>query len=59
MDPVLLQKQVRDHTEEVGKFISDLNNWQKEMKRKEKEMYGSKDEEVSFLHSQFIEANYL
>ncbi|KAF4528192.1 hypothetical protein B566_EDAN014017 [Ephemera danica] len=47
MDPILLQKQIRDNSEDLGKYITDLQNWQDEMKRKEKEMYGEHQQESS------------
>ncbi|XP_034247061.1 RNA polymerase II-associated protein 3-like isoform X2 [Thrips palmi] len=36
MNPSIeLQKQIKDNAEDVRKFVSDLSNWEEEMKRKE------------------------
>lgn len=35
MDPVLLQKQVRDNSEELRTYLKELSSWEDEMKRKE------------------------
>jgi hypothetical protein len=38
MDPVLLQKQVRDNAEDLSCYMQDLKNWEADMKRKELEL---------------------
>jgi phage shock protein A len=35
MDPVALQKQVRDNSEDLKKYLGDLQDWQEEIKQKE------------------------
>nr|CAD7264150.1 unnamed protein product [Timema shepardi] len=40
MDPVLLQKQVRDNADELQSYLKDLRSWGDEMKRKESELQG-------------------
>lgn len=35
MDPILLQKQVRDNSDELRAYIKELSSWEDEMKRKE------------------------
>ncbi|PNF40621.1 hypothetical protein B7P43_G05929 [Cryptotermes secundus] len=41
MDPVLLQKQVRDNAEDLRNHMQELKNWEAEMKRKESELLAS------------------
>ncbi|XP_047110434.1 RNA polymerase II-associated protein 3 isoform X1 [Schistocerca piceifrons] len=35
MDPIVLQKQIRDNAQDVQNYMLDLKNWEEEMKRKE------------------------
>lgn len=35
MDPILLQKQVRDNSEDLRTYLKELQGWEDEMKRKE------------------------
>jgi hypothetical protein len=41
MDPVLLQKQVRDNAEDLRNYMQELKSWESEMKRKESELLTS------------------
>jgi hypothetical protein len=55
MDPVLLQKQVRDNAEDLRNYIQDLNNWEAEMKRKESELHTTASgNQVCVIHYQFF-----
>lgn len=45
----LLQKQVRDNSEDLQKELLDLKNWEKEMKRKEEELLNSSSEKIRDL----------
>lgn len=45
----LLQKQVRDNSEDLQKELLDLKNWEKEMKRKEEELLNSSSEKVILM----------
>lgn len=45
---LLLQKQVRDNSEDLQKELLDLKIWEQEMKRKEEELLNS-TEEVIFI----------
>ncbi|PSN44321.1 RNA polymerase II-associated protein 3 [Blattella germanica] len=38
MDPILLQKQIKDNAEDLKSYMNDLKIWEFEMKRKESEM---------------------
>ncbi|KAK7864304.1 hypothetical protein R5R35_009559 [Gryllus longicercus] len=47
MDPILLQKQVRDNADELNSFLKDLKSWEKDMKRKDQELINSATESVA------------
>lgn len=42
----LLQKQVRDNSEDLQKELLDLKNWEQEMKRKEEELLNSHEQVI-------------
>ncbi|CAB3365540.1 Hypothetical predicted protein [Cloeon dipterum] len=44
MDPVALQKQIKDNSEDLTKFLGDLKSWQEQIKQKEQALSkGGKD----------------
>jgi len=43
---VLMQKQVRDNSDDIQKEFLDLKNWEEQMKRKERELLSEKTGEV-------------
>jgi hypothetical protein len=50
MDPIAMQKQLRDNSEDLTKYIGDLNNWQDEIKQKEQILKsGGKDSKVCHM----------
>jgi len=50
MDPIALQKQVRDNSEDLTRYLGDLKNWQDEIKKKEQGLNsGGKDTKVSHM----------
>lgn len=47
MDPIAMQKQLRDNSEDLSRYIGDLKNWQDEIKQKEENLKsGEKDSKV-------------
>lgn len=38
MDPILLQKQLKNNANDLQEFCNDLKNWGDEMKRKEESL---------------------
>lgn len=51
MDPVLLQKQVRDNAEDLRNYMQELKNWEAEMKRKESELLATASgDQVCVIH---------
>lgn len=46
---VLLQKQIRDNSEDLQNFMRDLKDWEKEMKRKDESLKGECTDPVSTL----------
>ncbi|XP_059478003.1 RNA polymerase II-associated protein 3 [Neocloeon triangulifer] len=44
MDPVALQKQIKDNSEDLTRFLGDLNSWQEDIKQKEKELEKSRND---------------
>lgn len=47
MNPYLLQKQLRDNSNDLKDFCKDLKDWSNEMKRKEESLSSDKGETVS------------
>lgn len=47
MDPHLLQKQLRDNSEDLSEFCKDLKDWSNEMKRKDESLKGNTTEKVN------------
>lgn len=47
---VLLQKQVRDNSEDLRAYLQDLSKWEEDMKRKESQI-SSNDSEPQVLKS--------
>lgn len=45
---VLMQKQVKDNSEDLQREFLDLKNWEEQMKRKEKELLNERDEHEVF-----------
>jgi len=43
---VLMQKQVKDNSDDIQKEFLDLKNWEEQMKRKERELLSEKTGEV-------------
>lgn len=54
MDPILLQKQLRDNTNDLQDFCNDLKEWSSEMKRKEESLKSDNSEIVSDLTSKLV-----
>ena len=48
---ILLQKQVRDNTEDLQKELLDLKNWEIEMKRKEEELLKADNNKVRIFYN--------
>lgn len=46
MDPYLLQKQLRDNSDDLSEFCKDLKEWSNEMKRKDESLKGNTTEKV-------------
>lgn len=40
---ILLQKQVRDNSEDLRSYLKDLEQWEENMKRKESDLHDNKD----------------
>jgi hypothetical protein len=58
MDPIAMQKQLRDNSEDLTKYIGDLNNWQDEIKQKEQNLKsGGKETKVCHM-CLFLECFY-
>lgn len=45
-ESILLQKQVKDNSEDLRSEFLDLKNWEEEMKRKERELINERNEQV-------------
>uniref|UniRef100_A0A1B6HH32 RNA polymerase II-associated protein 3 n=1 Tax=Homalodisca liturata TaxID=320908 RepID=A0A1B6HH32_9HEMI len=45
-DPVFIQKQVKDNTEDLHNFVRDLKLWEEEMKRKDRQLSNDQKEEI-------------
>lgn len=59
MDPVLLQKQVRDNAEDLRNYMQDLKNWEADMKRKESELQAAvSSDQVCIIIVDFIKHNF-
>jgi len=59
MDPVLLQKQVRDNAEDLRNYMQDLKNWEADMKRKESELEAAaSSDQVCVIVVDFIRHNF-
>jgi hypothetical protein len=59
MDPVLLQKQVRDNAEDLRNYMQDLRNWEADMKRKETELQAAASgDQVCIIIVAFIRHNF-
>lgn len=43
---ILVQKQVKDNSEDLQSEFLDLINWEEQMKRKEKELLSERNEQV-------------
>lgn len=43
---VLLQKQIKDNSEDIRSEFLDLKNWEEQMKRKERELLNERNEQV-------------
>lgn len=43
---ILMQKQVRDNSEDLQSEFLDLKNWEEQMKRKEQEILNERNEQV-------------
>lgn len=60
MDSILLQKQVRDNSEELRSYLKDLTLWEDEMKRKEGDLKDSSENpEVCILFPSCLEQHNL
>jgi hypothetical protein len=59
MDPLLLQKQVRDNAEDLRNYMQDLRNWEADMKRKESELQAAASgDQVCVIIVDFIRHNF-
>lgn len=47
-NPALIQKQIKDNTEDLHNFVRDLNLWEQEMKRKDRQLSNEQIDEVGF-----------
>lgn len=45
----LIQKQARDNVKEFQSYMTDLQNWESEMKRKEAALNGDFEQVISFV----------
>lgn len=54
MDSILLQKQVRDNSEELRTYLKELSAWEDEMKRKESSISSDTTEHEVFLFNIII-----
>jgi hypothetical protein len=51
MDPVSLQKQIRDNAEDLRNCVQEVKDWEAEMKRKESEfLTSSSGDQVCVIH---------
>lgn len=48
-NPSIIQKQIKDNSEELHNFVRDLKLWEEDMKRKDRQLSNEPSEEVSFL----------
>uniref|UniRef100_A0A1B6EYR9 RNA polymerase II-associated protein 3 n=1 Tax=Cuerna arida TaxID=1464854 RepID=A0A1B6EYR9_9HEMI len=45
-NPVFIQKQIKDNTEDLHNFVRDLKLWEEEMKRKDRQLSNDQKEEI-------------
>lgn len=50
MNPILLQKQLRDNSNDLQDFCKELKDWSSEMKRKEEALKSDDAETVSWVN---------
>lgn len=48
-NPALIQKQIKDNTEDLHNFVRDLNLWEQEMKRKDRQLSNEQFDEVGLV----------
>lgn len=48
-NPALIQKQIKDNTEDLQNFMRDLNLWEQEMKRKDRQLSNEQFDEVGLV----------
>lgn len=46
---ILIQKQVKDNSEDLQTEFLDLKNWEKEMKRKDQELLNQNNDQVNVI----------
>ena len=50
-ESIMMQKQVKDNSEDLQSEFLDLKNWEEQMKRKERELLNQRTGQV-FFHNQ-------
>lgn len=48
-NPALIQKQIKDNTEDLHNFVRDLKLWEQEMKRKDRQLSNEQIDEVGLV----------
>ncbi|KAG8226518.1 hypothetical protein J437_LFUL006908 [Ladona fulva] len=48
MDPIAIQKNIKDNAEDLQTYLRDLGNWESDMKRKDAELRGVNMKETSY-----------
>lgn len=59
MDPILLQKQLRDNTNDLQDFCKELKEWSTDMKRKEESLNGDEDSSEKVVNARCTQVHKL